>query len=1038
MQESTDNEVLGPYVFDYYDFGKLPPFYTKKIDHWGYFNGDNNLTESLIPEEVILSDGTIFYPQREPNSSVLHYDMLKTVTHPLGGTVTFEYMPNSYIYSGSVFGNSINYSVHTEKEGGGLRVSKISYSGDEFSSKIDRSYNYSNGILYMKPVYTTSGIIDFPGYVDASYTESNRFSFFPLGETPITYEKVIETYSNNSSKESIYSTSLQYPDFIYGNSNSSFLIKRPICKFDILRGMVNREIFYDKTNTPVKEVVYTYTNYRDSNIFGMHHVSPISQSLLDVPGYWYTYFIYTGVKYLTEKATTSFFDSGAVLEKETYDYTQDNDEAALDVFLLKKACSIGSSGESYCKMFQYPTSINFDVYRDMISKNMLSIPIETIELKGDNVIAAKLVKYYTTIYDQIVPRSVFNLKNYLIPSDYYVKFKGAIMDPHYNLEPELSFLNHDDKSNVLNFRDVEKGETSILWNNNKTVPIAVIDNCINEFIPWANSGTPEEIDLGIVGLSNYLSVDEEFKVFTLLEGIEIDNANDYVKIKLLHYDNIDGLSNYLQFVFVNEVTGEKTYSSMGIGYYPGTRDINLFLGTYTLKIYFNSDLDIDSELDLNVKLFNYLIGSSSKCFFEDFEEYPDESKLSRNCKTGYFSYRGVYSIPAKSFVPGDYRLCYWTSTDGLRWDLTERAISVGVTDIPIGESSMYIDDVRVFPEGARMTTYTYDPLKGMTSQTDINNMTRYYDYDMFGRLIGERDFNKDIVNSTRYNYANNGYNPQLSITHQTSDGRVTYSVSGIDDQTELSIDFGDGGVKSDKTWGYYLYPTKGEYQIVLSTSHPIYGNVVKSQIVRFTETMSSSMQVTVNGGTITCSATAYLDSYFYPLVSYSWSFGDGSSSVNQYATHSYATSGTYLVRCTVSNQFFGTTIHEKEISVIVGDPIITATWMGGNDFVCWPCSSGGSPEFITLELHAEGIDLRKAQVFYQFQRCAAEYLQDCQFHDHTPWEETPLVGANYVEFNVCDIESARAEKYRGRFRVVYNGISYYSNIYEGEGYRPCL
>jgi hypothetical protein len=76
-----------------------------------------------------------------------------------------------------------------------------------------------------------------------------------------------------------------------------------------------------------------------------------------------------------------------------------------------------------------------------------------------------------------------------------------------------------------------------------------------------------------------------------------------------------------------------------------------------------------------------------------------------------------------------------------------------------GNGNDRIDELRLYPFGAQMTTYAYDPLIGMTSQCDQNNMITYYEYDGLGRLTTIRNVNRNIIKKFAYDYAGQKFNP---------------------------------------------------------------------------------------------------------------------------------------------------------------------------------------------------------------------------------------------------------------------------------------
>lgn len=67
--------------------------------------------------------------------------------------------------------------------------------------------------------------------------------------------------------------------------------------------------------------------------------------------------------------------------------------------------------------------------------------------------------------------------------------------------------------------------------------------------------------------------------------------------------------------------------------------------------------------------------------------------------------------------------------------------------------NVFADEVRLIPSLSQMNTYTFDPLIGMTSETDVNGKTVYYEYDKLNRLTLIKNEDKDIVKRICYNYA---------------------------------------------------------------------------------------------------------------------------------------------------------------------------------------------------------------------------------------------------------------------------------------------
>jgi len=117
-----------------------------------------------------------------------------------------------------------------------------------------------------------------------------------------------------------------------------------------------------------------------------------------------------------------------------------------------------------------------------------------------------------------------------------------------------------------------------------------------------------------------------------------------------------------------------------------------------------------------------------------------------------------------------------TQTNGV-WKLFERDVDLAnysqnvklKIELWNSNNSKYLlaDDIRFVPKDAQMTSYTYHPILGLTSVTDPNNISQFFEYDSFGRLKNVRNNDGKITARNYYHYYNDPSSdtPFLNTSH---------------------------------------------------------------------------------------------------------------------------------------------------------------------------------------------------------------------------------------------------------------------------------
>ncbi|HEY0057633.1 MAG TPA: hypothetical protein VGB56_00775, partial [Flavisolibacter sp.] len=100
-----------------------------------------------------------------------------------------------------------------------------------------------------------------------------------------------------------------------------------------------------------------------------------------------------------------------------------------------------------------------------------------------------------------------------------------------------------------------------------------------------------------------------------------------------------------------------------------------------------------------------------------------------------------------------------TTSETNKWVYLEKEFTVpaGVIQLILrvdnnGGGTVWFDDLRLHPSSAQITTYTYDAFVGTTSESDVNSLPTYYEYDGHNRLLLVRDKDQNIIKQFDYKY----------------------------------------------------------------------------------------------------------------------------------------------------------------------------------------------------------------------------------------------------------------------------------------------
>jgi hypothetical protein len=145
----------------------------------------------------------------------------------------------------------------------------------------------------------------------------------------------------------------------------------------------------------------------------------------------------------------------------------------------------------------------------------------------------------------------------------------------------------------------------------------------------------------------------------------------------------------------------------------------------------------------------------SNSFYTGFEDYG-AAQVINGGKTGSKSWQGPYSLNLPN-TQGAYVLSYWQSStpaNAQSWTYVQSSVNItssnAATSLSFNTANNAVDEVRLYPVGAIISTQAYQEGRGTTHSMGHNSIQQVAEYDEFGRIKLVKDNNLDIIQANQY------------------------------------------------------------------------------------------------------------------------------------------------------------------------------------------------------------------------------------------------------------------------------------------------
>jgi len=702
--------IMQHYRFDYNTSVTLPAYSSFAQDYWGYYNGElsgnpgKTANTMLTPAQTITyspnsgdtpENVTIGQANRNCDSNYMQAYVLTGIHYPTGGYSTFTYQTNQFYSSG----NLLNYGAGSVLTlAGGLRVSTISSYDGVNPTPVVKTYVYSPSTA--RPNFFLNY-----AYFEASQTHRYYAGVTQQSNPGLAATETVRTFTSSPhcDLEAYDGATVVYP-------NVSEYIGTP--------------------GNNIGRTDYVFTDQKDALLDASAAGTLVYLSSFYVRGHLLS------KKEFINKGSGVYQVVSATAN--TYTAFAQTDYSNVGLAIKKLNYNEGLEGNPILKGQAPPDDTN----------SYLVFPYDIIS--DDNYLTGTTTNVYdtsdTTKYTTSTTSSKYdNLVHQQITRSYHTDSKGntLVKRTRYPVDYLPSSGSTTTGSMVLDSMinrnmQAEPVESYDTLKNAATSTSAIISAQLNQF------------KYGIIGGSivpatiSTLSVAQPLTNFTPSAVTSGNLTGDSRYVQMISFDQYDNQNNIIQYTPRNSTPVSILWDYLYENPIAQVKNATTSYGSNTQIAYtsfeangqgnwsFSGKPTFDPTAPTGTMVYPLSAGNITSPFLPTGTAYV----------LSYWSNNGAATVYAGSYLTG-------TPLNTINgWTYYEYQVPSGVTQATISGTTN-IDELRLYPAAAQMTTYAYDP-SGLRSIADTKGSVNYFEYDYFQRLKNVKDWNGNIVKNYGY------------------------------------------------------------------------------------------------------------------------------------------------------------------------------------------------------------------------------------------------------------------------------------------------